>query len=251
MASVSVRSLITDALMELNVMDGGAVLSAANATFCLGRLNQLFDSWNAQLEAVYADKTLAFTFIANQQDYTIGPSGADFTSPTTRPVTIEGATVILTGTSPEARFPLNLRDYQWWMNLPVQNVSTSYPTDVFYEPEWPNGVLHFWPKPTTTYGLEIVTRVTLADLTINDSYNMPPGYQQAGMLTLAENVASAYGRPVTALTATKAREARARIFANNRFSPRLITQDAGMPSQDRNRCNFNYKSGMPFGHPGS
>lgn len=246
MASVTVQRLITQALLEINVLGGGDVLSAEDGTYCLERLNQLFDLWNAQREAVYAEKTLSFTFVASQQDYTIGPAGADFTSPTTRPVSIEAANVILNNVSPAVRNPLNLRDYQWWANLPVVAIETSFPTDLYYAPDWPLGVLHFWPKPTTTYGVELITRVTLADLTMADSYNLPPGYQVAGMLTLAEDVASAYGRQPTPLTMTKAREARAKIFANNGFTPTLQTQDAGMPSGGRNRCAWNFRTGLPM-----
>jgi hypothetical protein len=42
----------------------------------------------------------------------------------------------------------------------------------------------------------------------------------------------------------KAREARNRIFINNDFTPSLTTQDSGMPSPNRNRCTFNYRSGL-------
>jgi hypothetical protein len=69
------------------------------------------------------------------------------------------------------------------------------------------------------------------------------------MLTLAEDIApgmGAGGLSSLPQTMKKAREARNRIFINNDLTPELTTQDSGMPSQNRNRCTFNYRSGYDF-----
>lgn len=232
--------------MEINVAGSGESFGADDAAFFLGRLNQLIDNWNAQREAIVAEEFLTFTFVANQQDYEIGPTAADFTV-TSRPVSIEGANVLLDNVSPVVSNPIVMRDYQWWLDLTVRAVSTTFPTDCYYEPSYPNGVLHFWPKPTTPYGLEIAVRQVLAQTTINGQLVLPPGYQNALMLTLAEDCAPAYGALALGslpLTREKARQARNRIFINNDLTPRLTTQDAGMPSNNRNRCTFNYRSGL-------
>jgi hypothetical protein len=244
MPSVTVTSLLSDALYELNVLGVGETLSAEQGALCLSRLNQLFDNWNATTEAIYVNNFSTYTFVANQQDYTIGPTGSDFTMATARPTQLLGANVILDTVSPSVRNPITLRDYQWWMNLTVRSVTTTFPTDVYYAPDWPNGTLHFWPKPTQPYGLELVSSLTLGQVTLSDTVNLPMGYQNALVLTLAEDVASMFGRQPTPLTMTKAREARARIFQVNDFTPRIRTQDAGMPSNHRNRSNFNYRTGL-------
>lgn len=244
MASATVLSVLTDSLQELNVLGQGESLGSDLSAFVLGRFNQLLDNWNAKREAVFVEKFETFTFIANQQDYTIGPSGADFTTANNRPVSIEAANVILNNVTPTVQNPINLRDYQWWANLTVRAVTTTFPTDCYYAPDWPNGILHFWPKPTIAYGLELVYRNTLSQVTLADTISLPPGYQNALMLTLAEDIAPGLGRVVLPSTTQKAREARARIFANNDFTPRLVTQDAGMPSHNRNRSSFNYRTGL-------
>jgi hypothetical protein len=246
MSSVAVRDLLTDAAREVGIVAQGETLSAPDTSFTLGRLNQILDSWNAIREAVYDETFETFTFIANQQDYTIGPDSADFTV-TSRPVSLEGANVILDTVSPSVRNPITLRDYQWWMNLTVRSVSTSFPTDLYYSPGWPNGTLHFWPTPTTPYGLELVIRLVLtAPVTINTTLSLPVGYERALMLTVAEDLVSGFGVPESKVPRlnTKARKAREVIFRNNAFTPRLTTQDAGMPSQDRNRSSFNYRTGL-------
>jgi hypothetical protein len=243
MPSVSIRTLIIDSLLEIGAYSPQTAPPIKDVEFCLGRLNQIVDNWNATREAIYAEVVLPFTFISSQQDYTIGPSAADFTV-TQRPVSIESACVVLTNVIPNVRNGITMRDYQWWDGLTVQAVTTTFPTDLYYEPNWPNGILHFWPTPDTPYGLELTTRKTLDEVTINDTFSMPPGYLNAVMLTLAEDISSTFGRTLSPTTIEKARAARHRIFMNNDFTPSLVTQDAGMPSNSRNRCSFNYRTGL-------
>ncbi len=156
----------------------------------------------------------------------------------------DGANVILTNVNPTVSNPIAIHDYQWWMSLSVRDITTTFPTDLYYEPSWPDGILHFWPVPNTDYGLQLITRLVLADVSINDAINLPPGYHNALMLTLAEDTASSFGQSVAPKIEQKAIEARARIFRNNDFHPRISTQDAGMPSNHRNRATFNYKTGL-------
>jgi hypothetical protein len=246
MPSVSARVLCTDALLEVQSVSVGESVQTSLMAFAISRLQQLVDNWNAQREAVFSEEFPEFTFIANQQDYTIGPDAADFTV-SVRPVSIEGGNVLLDNVSPVVQNSIQMRDWQWWLGLNVRAVNTTFPTDCYYEPGWPNGVLHFWPKPTTAYGLQLAVRKVLDAVDVNSTINLPPGYQNALMLTLAEDIAPGLGAAGLASmpqTMKKAREARNRIFINNDFTPSLTTQDTGMPSNNRNRCTFNYRTGM-------
>lgn len=241
MPSVPVLTVLSDALFEVNSLSPGETIEPGLGEFVLGRANQILDNWNAQREAVWAEEFLEFTFVPNQQTYTIGPNAADF-SVSVRPVSIELANVVL-NTNPPVFVPITVRDYQWWAGVSVRNISGTYPTDVYYQPDWPNGELNFYLIPTVAYGLELVTRVALGVLTMQGVLNMPPGYQNALMLTLAEDIGPALGKQISPKTETKARQARARIFANNSFVPQIATQDAGMPSSNRNRTDWNFLNG--------
>jgi hypothetical protein len=246
MPSVTVRALCTDSLLEIQSISQGEAVRPENMAFAVGRLRQLIDNWNAQREAIFSEEFPEFTFIADQQDYTIGPTPADFVV-TTRPVSIDGGNVLLDTQNPVVQTPITMRDWQWWLGLTVRTVTTTFPTDCYYEPGWPNGTLHFWPKPTTAYGLQLAVRGVIDDVTVNSSINLPPGYQNALMLTLAEDIAPGMGAAGMASlpqTMKKAREARNRIFINNDFTPSLMTQDSGMPSPNRNRCTWNYRTGL-------
>ena len=92
--AVTARTIIADAAAELNVTASGEILDAADAESLRGVLARLIDNWNAEREAIYATDFLTFTFVPGLNPHTIGPTGAWVVS--ARPVTIEGATVVLT-----------------------------------------------------------------------------------------------------------------------------------------------------------
>jgi hypothetical protein len=121
-----------------------------------------------------------------------------------------------------------MRGSQWWASLTVPELTISIPSDLHYEPDWPNGSIYLYPVPDTAYGLELMTRVVLADLDLDDDVSLPPGYRDAVTLTLGEMIAPTY--PPAQADSFAASKARARIFANNDETPRLATRDSGMPS---------------------
>lgn len=222
--SVTGLDIVTDALSELEVVSAGETLKAEDADLGLRFLNRLLDSWNADRQAVYADTFLTYALTANLSPHTIGPTGT-FAVPQ-RPVTIEGVAV---GIGTGVLMPIPVRDAAWWETQRVPGLGTSLPTSVFYNPTWPNGELWFWPVPSTVIPVRIQTRVLLAALTLASTFSLPPGYQEAISLTLAETCAAAFGTQAKASTIFLAQKARARIFDNNTSAPRLTTRDAGIP----------------------
>lgn len=224
--AITGRTICADALAELNVLDVGATMGAADADFCLGKLTRLFDNWNAERSASYADQFVSYTLTPALSPHTMGPTGTFVVAQ--RPVSIEAASLVLSSTN-HPEIPITIREAAWYAELTVPTLTGAVPTDLYYEPAWPNGNLFFYPVPTTAYQVSLQTRVLLTALSLTDTFTLPPGYRDAATLTLAEEIAGAYERPVSPTLERKAREARARIFANNRTVPSLETADAGMP----------------------
>lgn len=221
------RDLVTDALLEINVYDALDEPSPQDAAFVLRKLNRILDNWNAERPGVYAEQFQSYTLTPALSPHTIGPSGTFVV--TQRPVTVEGATLVLnTANSPQVG--IRLRDRGWYQSLSIPSLSTQMPTDLYYEPAWPNGNLYFYPVPSAAYHVILWTRIVLASLGLNDAFTLPPGYQDAITLTLAEDIAPTFEKPVAPSLARKAMEARARIFSNNIEIPLLSTQDSGMPT---------------------
>lgn len=239
------REICEDAARELGVVGEGNSLGAGDATYLLGVLNRLLDNWNAERAAVYAASFDAFTLVPALSPHTIGPGTA---LPTwimsQRPVELTGASLILTGSDLPIYLPITIRDAQWWSDQTVPSLSTSIPTDVYFQADWPLGKLYFWPVPTAAYQVELVTRVLLTQVALTDDLDVPPGYRDAITLTVAEQSARGFGRPPNPDLAGSAARARARIFANNDVTPTLQTQDSGMPSH--RGSYLNWRSGLPF-----
>ena len=241
--AITPRQICTDALRELGVISLGETVPAEYADFVLGRLQQIFNNWNADRQAVWASAFLEFTLTPNLAPHTIGPTGTFVVD--SRPVLIEGAYLVLNTSTPNVDLPITIRDADWWLAQSVPDLTSSITTDLYYQPDVPNGKLYFWPVPTTAYGVGLKARVLVDDtLTLDTSLDFPPGYQQAATLTLAEDVATPLGRELPALTERRAREARARAFANNQQTPRLMTADYGMVgAHGGNRADFNWLDG--------
>jgi hypothetical protein len=240
----TMRRICSDALTELNVLGAGETMSAEQADLALGKLQRLFNNWNAERRAVYAAAFLEFTLTPSLLPHTIGPTGATF-SATIRPVSIDGAYLILNTSSPAVNLPITVRDVAWWREQTVPDLTSSVPTDLYYEPTFPNGSLYFWPVPTVAYGVGLQARVLLDDtITLDQSFNLPPGYQDATTLTLAEMLVTTFGRDMPPLLPKEARDSRARVFANNDQTPRLMTADYGMQGASGNpRPTWNYLDG--------
>ena len=235
------RTIVTDALRELNILAMGETASADDADFVLGRLCRLLNSWNADGQTIYRTTFVEYLLTANLNPHTFGPSGATHTL-TQRPVDIDAANLVLTDQTPNAHVPITMRDRAWYRNLSTPDITGSFPTDGYYDPTWPNGQLYLFPKPTTAWKIELWLRLLLDDtLVIGDTFTMPPGYQEAVTNTLAEDIAGPFETGVSPDLEKKARASRARVFGQNSPSPRIAAADAGLGGQGG---HFDWRTGV-------
>lgn len=246
------RSIVNSAAKELGVLPSGQTLSATNAADFLEVLNRVVDDWNAQREAIYATDFLTFTFDPGTNPHTIGPNAATWTT-VQRPVAIEYASVVLSSGPTGINAPkIKIHDQRagipsWNMSLVTPNLTTSYPTDAYYDATWPNGSFYLWPVPSIAYDCQIQVRLVLPFYALNTVFSMPPGYRSALILTLAEQCVDIFARPMPQTLPSRALASRARIFGNNTGSGRLVTRDSGMPnSQSSMRSNYNFYTGEPL-----
>jgi hypothetical protein len=195
--------------------------------------------------ADFASTTTTGVVIPANQPATSAP---DFPIPSNRPVKIVNANIILNfGTgSGLVRQPMRIVDADWWANQRVPQVETTRPTDLYYQPDYPNGLLFFWPVPQVAYPVELETWTNLTQLALNDSFVMPPGYEDAVTYSLAEALCPSFGRPPDPTLINLAMKARALIQGLNSDAPMITTADFGIPgpsSDQRGRSDFNWKTG--------
>lgn len=224
--SQTVREMLIETLEDITVLAPGDPLDDTEATAALKKLTRLFDNWNAERAGVYASRPTTYTLTANLNPHTIGPAASTPTfTVTQRPVSIDAANLVVGSGSTAVYYPLELVNQGWYENQPMPGLAT-WPFALWYSADWPLGRLYLFPVPATTYGLQLWTRIVLADLGLDDTLSLPPGYRDAITLTLGEMLAPSY--PPAVADVHGAAKARARIFANNDPpAPPLATADYG------------------------
>lgn len=140
--------------------------------------------------------------------------------------------------------PLYLGDADWWAAQWIKDLQSQIPIGVYYQPDWPNGSLFFWPVPNYTYRVRLEMWGIISQFSnLQQTFSMPPAYRKALTLTVAEELGGPLAdRP---LLSRKAAGARAAIRQNNDASPR-ITTNLGMPGGGRRRTDFDFLSGRPW-----
>lgn len=241
---MTTNDVITGALRELAILNASDVAGGDDADLGLALLNELLDEWNADRQAVYADLFSSFTITPTLQPHTIGlvADAPTWVVTGNRPESIDGASLVLNTSTPNVYLPLNIRDKTWYDAQIVPTLTSSVPTDLYYNPTWPKGSVYLLPVPTLPYGIRLLTRTVLAQLTLVSTFTLPPGYLKAIRLTLAEDLVGAMHVAMPQALSMRAMGARAKVFANNVTTPKLATRDSGMPGGG-DGGSFNYLSG--------
>jgi hypothetical protein len=165
---------------------------------------------------------------------------------TQRPTRIVDANIILNNLNPIVKCPLRIRDKDWWISNTIPNVPTSIPTDLYYDPLWPNGQIYLWPEQDVNYGLELEVWNNLAGLTsLNQQFYFSTGYEDAITWKLAESFIPSYNVPgqVAASIMRMAQMAINKIQINNSQTPKMATRDSGIPRGGRGGTLFNWLNG--------
>jgi hypothetical protein len=231
---VTTQDIVVDALRELGVLNAVDPPTGEDAELGLFRLNKLLDNLNAEQRSIYASTVTSYTLTPSLQPHTIGDGGTFDTAQ--RPESIEGANLVIDG----IRHPIELRDAQWRMGLSTPALESAIPTDLYYEKAWPLGKVWLYPVPSSADSVELLTRVVLASLALADDFTLPPGYQDAITLTLAEDLSVPFRVQVPQSLTRLAQKARGRVWTANSSIPRLRTADFGLGGA---RSTWDYRTG--------
>lgn len=214
--STTARDLIRRAMLLAGVLGQGENPSASEANDGLRTLNEMVESWAAERLMVYAVTNVTLPLVPSQQVYTWGPGG-DLT--TNRPVQkLRGAWLNLTqSTNPVSSIPLTMVDPSQWLNISVLSTTSSYPIYLWWNPEYPQGKLHFWPVPLEANTVTIAALTGFMDgiATLDTVIDLPPGYSKALTYGLAVEVAALFGRQAPESIVAAAVGAKAKLKSTN------------------------------------
>lgn len=192
----------------------------------------LIDEWNTERnmpftvpQAIYPITGSGYN--ANNRDYKIGPTAGatGFVGP--RPEKILKANLLLTSVSPNIRIPIFPVPYDEYFSISALGITAVNITSVlYYEPTFPNGILHFWP-PINGNSIELFTigvLVAPALLTTVVAGTFPPGYENAIVYTLAHRcqfLCTKEMGPRNPVIGAWALRARQKVMNINRANPKV------------------------------
>src|SRR5260370_37743405 len=253
-------------MIEIGMIAPGEVPDGDSAQWAFTEFNNLVDIWQTLEAYVFAKQCQIYTLQAGLSPHTIGPA-ALVPAPTfstgiqPRPVKIVSASVLLNASTSLTDLPMKIRDAAWWAAQQTKQIQTNVPTDLYYQADNPLGSLFFWPVPNAAQQARLESWNSISQYQqINDPLagpggagTLPQGYRAALTYTLAEMLCPGAEKELSPTTAAKGLRARSAIFGNNSKSPRMSTQDSGMPragSRSGSRGEFNWiAGGAPGGAP--
>lgn len=186
MALPTAMDIIQDMLELTQVYAPGETVSDADAERCLSVLNDMLDVWSNLTLSCFTILEQSFSLVAGQQQYTVGPGGQ---INGTRPIKIldgPGTAYVQDFNGNNYGVSVVPRD-QWNLYGNRSELITSdFPDTLFYDPQYPLGVINVMPVPTINYTLFFDSYSQLADLpTLASTLSLPPGYKRAITTNLA------------------------------------------------------------------
>lgn len=243
------KSIIKDAFMQMKVYAPGVELGDADAEYGLDRMNEMLDEWSNTPYACFANKEQALPLVVSQQQYTIGPSVlADINA--TRPIAIltgMGSAYLVDNNN--IRYPVNVIEQDVWNTIGQLTTTSDLPDTLFYDPQFPLGILNVFPLPSQQYTMYFDARLQLANFAnLNSAFSLPPGYKAAIKNNLVIRLWPAYKqRDPPALIAALATQSLADVKRMNiKMSPSIY--DSAVVSRAASTYNI-YTDG--FSGPGS
>ena len=242
MPTISARNLIDEAMIAAGQLAQGETASAADASYGLSLLNRMLETWNTRRMNVYAIEFADRTLTPNLNPHLIGPTGSTGFVVAQRPVKVPAAQLVLNTSTPNVLLPINIRDKDWYASLGIPALTSTFPTDLYYQPAWPHGKLYFYPVGTVAYAVRLHIWTLLSQLAnLNADVTLPPGYHDVLTFNLALKLCIGQKAP-DAVLVDEARRALAAIQGVNTQAPRISTQDFGMPTSG-DRKTWNWRTG--------
>lgn len=174
------------ALQMIGAYGAGDPLSDADAALMLRLLNSMMDNWSNLTLACYEVTEQSLVLVPGQQSYTVGPGGyANGTRPL-KILTDPGTAYIQDNNG--NNYPVEVVPRDKWNQYGNRSdlVNSNFPSVLFYDPQFPLGIINFTPIPNEAYTAFFDSMLQLTDFaTLATAVSLPPGYEMAMYSNLA------------------------------------------------------------------
>ena len=220
----SASDIIYGALRLISSATPGEAIEGTEANNALVVLNQMLAAFSMEWGLINVPTLEVFPLIVGQTSYTMGVGG-NFN--TVRPDTIFNQWLF--DTSSGIRYPIKmLSDNQY--NIITLNTIQSIPKAIFYDPQYPLGIIYIYPVASlTTYQLNLESIKPIAQFsTLTSTMNLPGEYFKCLKLLLADDLAPEYGFEIPQNLRTLIDNARMLMKARNFRRSVVMTLTPGL-----------------------
>lgn len=214
----NVGQLIQNALEDGGIIGIGEDIEQEILNKAFRHANWLLTEWARKRWLVYS--LTEYSFVSTgAQTYNVGLGQTVNINP--RPDRLEAAFLRFLNSPQPAQFPVDIdldiipskEDY---FRITVKKIGT-LPWRIFYDPQWPVGVLYPWPVPQPSiYEIHLAFKTVLPRFaSFNQPIAFPPEYEAAMNWNLAERYRAAFSMPADDMIIRLARNGRNTIRLAN------------------------------------
>ncbi len=200
MTVTSAADIVRLVLKDTGVIGAGQTANAEDTNDVFDTMNMMLGEWASKRWLLF--HLLDLSVVSNgSMTYTVGPGGNIDTGAMQRPDRLEDGCFfrqIVSASSPnQIDYPLQiLESREDYSRIGLKQLTT-IPQFIFYDPQFPLGVVYPWPViQPTQYELHILVKAQLAQFAnLADSINLPSQYYGALRYNLACRVRPMYQLP--------------------------------------------------------
>jgi hypothetical protein len=193
-----VRDIITDALMEIGVLEATETPEAAHAQLALRYFQRQLDAWRADRLTLSQQKRTVTPVPPGTGTLTIGPLAAQLLM--VAPTWLDALSYVIPGSSPAVEVPIALLDSDTWASITIKGLPSQLPLQAFYETDIhsDHATLQLWPAVTQTLTIVLYSPEAVdVPASLDTVLIAPAGYSEAFHYQLALRLCAPFGIAVT------------------------------------------------------
>lgn len=170
--------LATDAFQKIGVYAPGEPISDADAERALNTANDMLDSWSNESLTCFAILEQSGVMQPGISAYTIGAGGVFNMTRPLKLISGPGAAYLLDTNS--NRYGVEVVPQDKWNMIGNTAVDSNVPIYLFFDPQYPLGIINVWPTPNIGWTLYWDSYLQLVDFgNISGTLSLPSGYKKA------------------------------------------------------------------------